>query len=184
MALNFHQLSQQEQANAALPTHVFPITAVGRAPDTLDNIVSARVVQSKKEVHRIPANSGLIRSMSMWWPMFTGSLPVTSLATLKKGYPALGTNTYAELVSWLISEYSVWDEEKRILFQAEVADEAPDPEVGRYVATMLMGVSLVNGGCVSCILGSTFPSVVLWEGLGVVLCCFFVSNVDLLSDMG
>lgn len=133
MSLHFSQLSQQEQANAASPKHAFPVTAVGRAADSAEVIVSARIPATKKEVHRIPANSGLLRSLSVWWPMITGGLPATSLATLKKGLPAVGVETWQEVLGWVLAQYPQWDDDKKILFQAEVGDLSPDVEVGRFI---------------------------------------------------
>lgn len=44
-----------------------------------------------------------------------------------------------DILGWLTTQYTSWDDEKRILFQSEVADEVPDIEVGRFLAALSMG---------------------------------------------
>ena len=62
------------------------------------------------------------------------SLPAPSLVTLRKGMPAMGIDSWSDIGAWLLSQYGVREEDKRNLFQAEVADESPDLKVGRFLA--------------------------------------------------
>ena len=41
--------------------------------------------------------------------------------------------TWHDILGWLLSQYSGWDEDKKVLFQAEVGDLSPDFEVGRFI---------------------------------------------------
>ena len=78
----------------------------------------------------------------MWWPLITGALPTTSVATLRKGLPAVGIETWSDIMNNLVLQYPSWDNNKKAEFQAEVADESPDIAVGRYLANLVMGVGI------------------------------------------
>jgi hypothetical protein len=157
----FNTLCQAEQAQAACPNNVFPITAVGRAPDTTEVLLAGRVVASNKEILRIPSNPALLRSISMWWPLITGTLPETSVSTLRKGLPAYSIEPWTDIMKALVDQYPGWDVEQRNLFQAGVADETPDPEVGKYFAQLLRGAFLCPPPtcCIPC--GSGWGAVVV-----------------------
>ena len=81
----FHhdQLSQQQQADALLPAHVFPVTGFGTLPETGDKVLPMKLVAAKKEIHRVPAASAVVTSPAMSWPMLNGTLPATSLSTFR-----------------------------------------------------------------------------------------------------
>ena len=147
MSVAFNQLSQQEQAAAISPAHAFPVMTVGKAIDSSDVLVSAKLPALKKEVHRIPANSGLLRSFSMFWPVLTASLPATSVATLKKGLPAVNFESWMEIVAWLLSVWPTWSDDQKIIFQAEVAEEVPDVDVGRWLASLTQEAFLCSFLC-------------------------------------
>jgi hypothetical protein len=137
----------------ASPDHIFPITTIGKAPDTNEVLLSGRAVVAKKEILRIPANPQLLQSMSLWWPLITGALTMCAVSTLRKGLPAMGVDTWQDIMKSLLPLYSAWDAEKRVNMQAEVADECTDIEVGRYLAALLIGdVAAHLGPSIFCVL--------------------------------
>ena len=134
----FHddQLSQQEQADALLPAHVFPVTGFGTLLETGEKVLSTKMVAAKKEIHRAPAASAVVTSPAMSWPMLNGTLPATSLSTFRLSSAGLYVTTWSELVVWLQGAYSRWGQDRRLLMQADIASEIDDLTLQHQINVM------------------------------------------------
>ena len=110
----YDHLSQQEQAEALLPAHVFPVTGYGSVPDTGEQVISTKLVVAKKQIHHVPASSAVVTSPAMSWPMLSGTLPPTSLAGFRLSSAGLYVTTWAELAVWLQQAYAQWNADARL----------------------------------------------------------------------
>ena len=133
---HYDQLSQQEQADALLPAHVFPVTGFGTLPETGEKVLSTKLVAAKKEIHRVPAASAVVTSPAMSWPMLNGTLPATSLSTFRLSSAGLYVATWSELVVWLQGAYSRWGQDQRLLMQADTASEIDDLTLQHQINVM------------------------------------------------
>ena len=133
---HYDQLSQQEQADALLPAHVFPVTGFGTLPETGEKVLSTKLVAAKKEIHRVPAASAVVTSPAMSWPMLNGTLPATSLSTFRLSSAGLYVTTWSELVVWLQGAYSRWGQDQRLLMQADIASEIDDLTLQHQINVM------------------------------------------------
>ena len=132
----YDQLSQQEQADALLPAHVFPVTGFGTLPETGEKVLSTKLVAAKKEIHRVPAASAVVTSPAMSWPMLNGTLPATSLPTFRLSSAGLCVTTWSELVVWLQGAYCRWGQDQRLLMQADIASEIDDLTLQHQINVM------------------------------------------------
>ena len=133
---HYDQLSQQEQADALLPAHVFPVTGFGTLPVTGEKVLSTKLAAATKEIRRVPAASTVVTSPAMSWPMLNGTLPAISLSTFRLSSAALYVTTWSELVVWLQGAYSRRGQDQRILMQADIASAIDDLTLQHQINVM------------------------------------------------
>ena len=118
------------------PSHVYPVLGVGSTPGSAELVLIARVCQTKKEVHRIPYKSQMFSSFALWFPMFAGQLPDTSVTTMHKLVPHIKVGTWQQWSVGIRKQFLSWQDTNVSLWQGQVADNVTDAQLSSIVASL------------------------------------------------
>ena len=99
-----------EQAKAVAPSHVYLVLGMGSALGSTELVLIARMYQTKKEVHRIPYKPQMISTFALWFPMFAGQLPDTSVSTMQRSVPHIKVSTWQQWSVWIRKQFLSWQE--------------------------------------------------------------------------
>ena len=106
----YTDLTPVEKTKAVAPSDVYPVLGVGSTPGSPELVLITRMYQTKKEVHRIPHNSQTFSIFSLWFPMFAGPLPDTSVFTMRRSVPHIKVGTWQHWSVWIRKEFLSWQE--------------------------------------------------------------------------